>query len=134
MNFEKDIETSLASRIGAMHWSPSRLEALGTCGFKFFARYGLGLPGDDDPGLEIGSAERGTLVHRTLETLFHELYWHVADRCPAAKAARSLSQQQLPLSFSRADPGGRLQRGVDKPLEVRTARRTAADCDAGAQP
>jgi ATP-dependent helicase/nuclease subunit B len=59
--------TPLAARILAEPWSPTRLEALGRCGFKFFASYGLGLREERDPVLEVEAMEQGTLFHRVLE-------------------------------------------------------------------
>ena len=40
----------------------------------------------------------------------------------------------FPYAFPRTDPGGCLSGRVDKPLELRTARRTAAIGDARAEP
>ena len=57
----------LAARLQAEPWSPTRLEALGRCGFKFFAAYGLGLTDDRDPALEVLAIEQGTLFHGVLE-------------------------------------------------------------------
>jgi hypothetical protein len=75
----------LAERVGAMRWSPHRLDALGTCGFKFFARHLLGLEEADDPETEVGLRERGTLVHAALEALFRA--YPVLPRDPAAARA-----------------------------------------------
>jgi RecB family exonuclease len=63
---------ALPARLADMAWSPSRLEALGACGFKFFARYLLGLGEDRDPETEVGRLERGTLVHAVLEGLYRD--------------------------------------------------------------
>ena len=60
----------LASRLATMRWSPHRLEALGTCGFKFWARDLLGLGEEREPEAQVGAMERGTLVHYVLERLF----------------------------------------------------------------
>jgi RecB family exonuclease len=57
----------LDARLAALAWSPARLEALGACGFRFYARDVLGLAADVDPLAEVGLAERGTLVHAVLE-------------------------------------------------------------------
>jgi ATP-dependent helicase/nuclease subunit B len=62
----------LAGRIVSMRWSPSRLETLGACGFKFFARHVLGVREEDDPEAAVGPSERGTLVHAVLEALFRD--------------------------------------------------------------
>jgi hypothetical protein len=61
---------SLPARIGALRWTPARLDPLGACGFRFFAREALGLQEDEEPEAEVGRAERGTLAHRVLEELF----------------------------------------------------------------
>jgi len=60
----------LPERLAQMRWSPSRLEALGACGFRFFSHYVLGLEEDDDPETGVGHAESGTLVHAVLERFF----------------------------------------------------------------
>ena len=59
----------VAARLAAMSWSPSRLEALGACGFRFFAGTVLGLEREDDPEAAVGNAERGMLFHAVLEQL-----------------------------------------------------------------
>jgi RecB family exonuclease len=53
-----------------MRWSPTRLAALGRCGFKFFAGYLLGLAEERDPTLEVLAIEQGTLFHRVLQEFF----------------------------------------------------------------
>jgi ATP-dependent helicase/nuclease subunit B len=62
-------DDALHARLDAMRWTPSRLETLGACGFKFFAREILGLAPLDDPAAAVDAAERGTLVHALLEAL-----------------------------------------------------------------
>jgi hypothetical protein len=82
---------ALPARLAAMRWSPSRLETLGTCGFKFFARYVLGLTAADEPEAQVGRAERGTLAHAALEALFR-----AHPRLPAEReAARALGRDFL---------------------------------------
>jgi ATP-dependent helicase/DNAse subunit B len=54
-----------APAIGAT-WSPSSLEQLGECGFKFFAARVLGLKERDDPEIETHAREQGTLFHHVL--------------------------------------------------------------------
>jgi RecB family exonuclease len=81
----------LAARLADAQWSPRRLETLGTCGFKFFARYALGLGEHDDPDGAVGRTERGTLVHRVLERLVGD-----HPRLPADLAdARALAREFL---------------------------------------
>jgi len=62
-------DAALRGRLDAMRWTPSRLETLGACGFRFFAREILGLAPLDDPAAAVDAAERGTLVHALLEAL-----------------------------------------------------------------
>jgi RecB family exonuclease len=54
--------------------SPTALEAYATCGFRYFLGSVLRLRGVQEPDESdtIGAAERGTLVHRTLERFFRE--------------------------------------------------------------
>jgi RecB family exonuclease len=78
------------ARIAAMHWSPNRLQALGACGFKFFARYLLGLYDEDDPEAAVGDAERGTLAHAVLEVLFRDHPRLPADLEAARERAREV--------------------------------------------
>ncbi len=60
----------LAARLDAMRWSPSRLEILGGCGFRFFTARILGVDEDDEPELEVAAAERGRLMHHVLSEFF----------------------------------------------------------------
>jgi hypothetical protein len=62
----------LAAQVGAMRWSPTRLERLDACGFKFFARDVLRVPEQNDAGLDLDAGERGRFVHAVLETFFEE--------------------------------------------------------------
>jgi RecB family exonuclease len=58
--------------------SPTVLEAYGACGFRFFLRSVLRLRGVEEPeeADTIGPAERGTLIHRTLERFFRRQAEH----------------------------------------------------------
>jgi ATP-dependent helicase/nuclease subunit B len=62
--------------IEEMTFSPSRLEALGSCPRRFFYRYLLRLRPGDEPGWDpeswLGPAERGTLLHRVYERTLQE--------------------------------------------------------------
>jgi ATP-dependent helicase/nuclease subunit B len=79
----------LAARLAAMRWSPTRLETLGTCGFKFYAQYVLGLADEEDAATEVGPMERGTLAHATLEGVLR-----AHPRLPAdAGAVRALARE-----------------------------------------
>ena len=81
----------LAERITAMRWSPTRLEALGACGFKFYARDVLGLAGEEDPEAAVDGRERGTLAHAVLEAFFR-----AHPRLPAdLDAARALAREHV---------------------------------------
>jgi hypothetical protein len=82
---------ALAARIAAMRWTPGRLDALGRCGFRFFAQEVLGLRREDDPETEVGVRERGTLAHAVLETLFRAHPRLPADR----RAARALAREHV---------------------------------------
>jgi hypothetical protein len=81
----------LAERIGAMRWSPTRLEALGACGFKFFAARLLGLPDRREPEVDVAAAEQGTLFHHVLAEFFRAHPVLPADR----EAARALGRTFL---------------------------------------
>src|SRR5207302_1472215 len=87
-----------AARLAAMRWTPTRLEALGACGFKFYAREVLGLMPEDDPEAQVGALERGTLAHAVLEALFR-----AQPRLPADLArARALGQELVAQTRERA--------------------------------
>jgi hypothetical protein len=76
---------ALRARLDAMRWTPSRLETLGACGFKFFAREMLGLAPLDDPTAAVDAVERGTLVHALLEALLLA-HPRLPRELPAARA------------------------------------------------
>ncbi len=92
------VPPELAARLAAMRWTPTRLEALGACGFKFYAREVLGLTPEDDPEAQVGALERGTLAHAVLEALFRTHARLPAD--PAA--ARALGQELVAQTRERA--------------------------------
>src|SRR5207247_10880674 len=92
------VPPALAARLGAVRWTPTRLEALGACGFKFYAREVLGLVPEDDPEAQVGTLERGTLAHAVLEALFD-----AHPRLPAdLAAARALGQDLVARTRERA--------------------------------
>jgi len=100
-------DASLVTRVAAMEWSPRRLEALGTCGFKFFARYLLGLEEDVEPDTGVGAAERGTLVHAALAALFAEHPVLPRDVDQARAVARELVasiHERLAKTIAAKDP------------------------------
>jgi ATP-dependent helicase/DNAse subunit B len=47
-------------------WSPTRLDDLGACGFKFFAGRVLRLRDEDEPDYELSALESGSLMHEVL--------------------------------------------------------------------
>lgn len=64
------IPPELVERLGAARWTPTRLEALAACGFRFFAKSVLGLDEDLAPGLEVHPWERGSLFHDVVASFF----------------------------------------------------------------
>jgi len=56
----------VAAHLAAGHLTPTDLERLGMCGFKFFAARVLGLREARTPALEVAGAEQGTLFHALL--------------------------------------------------------------------
>jgi ATP-dependent helicase/nuclease subunit B len=83
------VAPALAARLAAMRWTPTRLETLGACGFKFYAREVLGLAAEEEPEAQVGALERGRLAHAVLEALFR-----AHPRLPAdLAAARALGQE-----------------------------------------
>ena len=87
------VPPELAARLAAMRWTPTRLEALGACGFKFYAREVLGLAPEDDPEAQVGALERGTLAHAVLEALFRAHARLPADLAEARVLGRELVAQ-----------------------------------------
>jgi hypothetical protein len=81
----------LPARLAARRWSPSLLNDLGACGFKFFAHEVLGIRAHDDPLLAVDERERGTLMHAVLERFFRAHPDLPADR----EAARALGRAFL---------------------------------------
>ncbi len=62
-------ETGRGARLRAARWSPTALDELGACGFRFFARRVLRLR-DETTGAEVlDGREQGILVHRLLEAV-----------------------------------------------------------------
>jgi len=74
------------AHVAAMRWSPTRLERLAVCGFKFFATYVLGLHEESPPELDVMPIEQGKIFHRVLEAFLREHPRLPADR----EAARAL--------------------------------------------
>jgi ATP-dependent helicase/DNAse subunit B len=80
---------TLAARIDAMRWSPTRIDQLAACGFKLFAARILGLREPDDPGADVDPRQRGLLLHRAFELLLRELPDLPADPPAARREARA---------------------------------------------
>src|SRR5262249_36233537 len=76
----------LAAHVAAMRWSPTRIERLAACGFKFFAAYVVGLQEEASPELDVGPSEQGKVFHRVLEAFLRAHPRLPADR----EAARAL--------------------------------------------
>lgn len=125
----------LRARLSAMRWSPSRLEALGACGFRFFAHYVLGLDEDDDPEPGVGYRDSGTLAHALLEQFFKR-HARLPNDLEAARAlARTFVAAEGP-AVARAivakDPAlfgvtwAQIAAAVDELIVVEHERRAAA--------
>ncbi|TMA78769.1 MAG: hypothetical protein E6J77_20760 [Deltaproteobacteria bacterium] len=81
----------LEAHVAAMRWSPTRLERLAACGFKFFAAYVLGLHEEPPPELDVVPIELGKIFHRVLEE-----FLRAHPRLPADRdAARALGRAFL---------------------------------------
>ncbi|MBF6561081.1 MAG: PD-(D/E)XK nuclease family protein [Candidatus Binataceae bacterium] len=85
-------------------FSPSRLNDLAQCGFRYFAGRILDLGEADAPGYESSALERGSLMHRIMHDLT-TLKPDFADRAAAHAAARTL----LHAVCSRERPAARDQ-------------------------
>lgn len=53
--------------------SPSRLDVVAACPYRFFARYALGLPQAEDEQEHLSGRERGSLLHSVVRLFFAEL-------------------------------------------------------------
>jgi ATP-dependent helicase/DNAse subunit B len=113
---------AVADRLAAIAWTPHRLEALGACGFRFFAQDVLGLAAGEDPEAAVGRAERGTLVHRVLEELVRD-----HPRLPTdLDAARALGRDVV---ARLREPVARAIRAKDPSLFDVAWRQVAATVD-----
>jgi len=68
----RTIPAELGAWLGTVRWTPTRLEALAACGFRFFAQQGLGLDENLAPGLEVHPWERGSLFHAVVASFFEK--------------------------------------------------------------
>jgi len=80
----------LRSVLTAMEWSPSRLDELGACGFKFLAHRVLGLESEHEESVELSHLEEGGLIHRLLERLLRQTPTLPVDREGARILVRTL--------------------------------------------
>jgi RecB family exonuclease len=80
---------ALRTRLAALAWSPTRLEALAACGFKFYSARLLGLRERDEAVADVGGRERGTLLHRVLELLLRAMPTWPSDLAEARRRARA---------------------------------------------
>jgi ATP-dependent helicase/nuclease subunit B len=80
----------LRARIDGTRWSPTRLEALAACGFKFFAGRVLGLGERERAAADVSGRERGALLHRVLEVLLGAMPAWPSDLDAARHRARAL--------------------------------------------
>ena len=66
---------TLPARLGARRWSPTSVETLAACGFKFFAGKVLGLRERDESDVDVLATEQGKLFHLALKEflLAHEV-------------------------------------------------------------
>lgn len=53
--------------------SPSRLDVVAACPYRFFARYALGLPQTDDEQEHLSGRERGSLLHGVVRMFYEDL-------------------------------------------------------------
>jgi hypothetical protein len=81
---------ALRARLDASRWSPTRLEALAACGFKFFAGRLLGLGERDRASADVSGRERGALLHRALEVLLRAMPVWPSDLVQARRRARAV--------------------------------------------
>jgi RecB family exonuclease len=66
----RSVSPELAGRLDATSWSPTHLEALASCGFKYFAARVLGLAENLPPTLDVDARERGNLFHALAAVFF----------------------------------------------------------------
>ncbi len=64
-------------------WSPTQLDELGACGFKFFARRVLRLRDEDEPDYELSALESGSLMHEVLYRVIGAIEAKPIDRARA---------------------------------------------------
>jgi hypothetical protein len=86
---------------GADPWSPSRLQAWASCGYRYFLGYQLGLSERDEPErvLDLGPLDRGSGVHEVLERFLTE----VIEHGPPAPGERWSAQHRERLREIAAD-------------------------------
>jgi ATP-dependent helicase/DNAse subunit B len=68
-----DLAEELSTRFGPQHvWSPSRLEAYGTCPYRFYGEVVLGLEAREPPEPGLDARQLGSLLHTILERTYQE--------------------------------------------------------------
>ncbi len=67
------VQALLAARFGPDHlWSPSRLEAYGTCPHRFYVAHALELEAVEPPELGLDAKQLGLLLHAILEKAYQQ--------------------------------------------------------------
>lgn len=70
----EDLRQALGQRFGpGSAWSASRLNNFGSCPYRFFANYALGLQASPDPEEGLDPLTRGQILHALLEALYRRL-------------------------------------------------------------
>ena len=108
-------------------YTPTALERLATCPFKFFLRDHLGLaePEAEDPLGTPDPRDLGSLVHEVLEELYARLVGEPAERWPedeaAGPAGRGIASRE-----ARSPASRRTRIGFPVDVELRKARSAVA--------
>jgi len=131
--------TVVGARVDALRWSPSALEILGGCGFRFFAARLLGLAPEDEPELEMAGHEQGRLMHAVLAAFFTAVPELPSDREAARALGRTFMRAErarLARTIAAKDPHffalawTRLEAALDELIVTEHAGQRA-DADAG---
>ena len=85
---------SLPDRLRALAWSPTTLERLAACGFRFFGAKVLGLREPRDPDVDVAAHEQGTLFHAAIRDFF--------TRHPALPADLAAARALVPRFLAEA--------------------------------
>ncbi len=126
-------DPALRTRLLATEWSASRLEELGACGFKFFARRLLRLDADEAAIETLDVREEGSLAHRLLELVLRECDPLPSDPETAvaiARAAADAARPAIAAELRTLDPhlfDAAWRRAVEALLEL--VRLESAQCE-----